>query len=151
MDSALLSEIPTSDTSQVLREDEVVVGCVRIKGHVHLELANPWVHLQDSSQMGLRALIFDTSQLSWLLILMSSFRETLEQASHRTLSPLCLLISEPRHWRQRMWPHTEVHGVFKVSQADPAASLKCSAKAPLMHQVASGLWLLPLATQFSKI
>ena len=48
----LLLEKPTIDSFQVLRNDEVLVGSVNIQGHIHLELLYPWVHLEDSPQLG---------------------------------------------------------------------------------------------------
>ncbi|KAL0613957.1 Histone demethylase UTY [Plecturocebus cupreus] len=40
----ILSEIPTSDTPRVFRNDEMVVRCVHFQGHIHLKLLHPWVH-----------------------------------------------------------------------------------------------------------
>jgi hypothetical protein len=35
--------VPTMDTPQVIRNDEVVVSCVHVKGHIHCGKKNQWL------------------------------------------------------------------------------------------------------------
>ena len=97
------------------------------------ELADPWVHLRDFSQLGLEALTLHTSAPSWSARLRSLFWETIEHLQHSKPSVPGTFCSESRQWK----PHFKYVGLSRyIGQTVHLLALnKCSAMGPLWGNV----------------